>query len=430
MPHSKHIFRDILKGSSIAFLFRASGGIFQLILTLVAAKILGPTEAGQYFLVLAIANISMTIGRMGAPGAIISMIPAYCEHNQPSRAKGVFNMSLIVCALVSFYIAMLISLDSTQIAYKLLNQERIAGLLSLISLAIPWMAICYVYAAFFSAIRKIAYSQLIENFLLPVLSLIFFFAWGRHYGARGLAWCTIAAAASSAMCAMFLLSRCDTDIQKSEPEYEWKRFFEYSMPTLIISLMQVATNWAPNLLLGYYTSPAEVAQYHVVSRLALAFSLIAQSLTSSADSQFSRLNARGEHDILEKIGRNTTVLGAIISMPIAIIFLAFPERILNLIGNHYDNAVSALIIVTLGYVAYVTAGVAARILIVSGHMKPARNISLISTSIFFALCILLIPRYGIVGAAIAHAASNVFSSAISSWMLFRKLGITIFLFAS
>ncbi|MBK5286320.1 MAG: polysaccharide biosynthesis C-terminal domain-containing protein, partial [Bacteroidia bacterium] len=94
----------------------------------------------------------------------------------------------------------------------------------------------------------------------------------------------------------------------------------------------------------------------------------------------------------------------------------FGEEVLNLFGKHFEAGKSTLMILIFGNMFNVIAGPAGYVLTMTGHERLAFIAMSISCVLNIALNLILIPAYGITGAAIAV------SFALLSWNIL----ITIF----
>ena len=113
----------------------------------------------------------------------------------------------------------------------------------------------------------------------------------------------------------------------------------------------------------------------------------------------------------------------------AIIYFSHP--ILNLFGPEYatHTSVTALIILMLGYYCTTFACTAIQLLSDSENSIWLIHISAIEIIIITISALILVPRYGIIGAAFASAISLSLSSVAYIFIVWWKMKIKPFLFA-
>ena len=108
------------------------------------------------------------------------------------------------------------------------------------------------------------------------------------------------------------------------------------------------------------------------------------------------------------MARQSTKMIFFSSLPILIILLAVPEFILGLFGNEFKTGASALIFLTIAQFINAFTGSVGYILQMTGYQKYYQNVIFLGTIINIVLNYILIPIWGIAGAAIASATSMFF----------------------
>ncbi len=89
-----------------------------------------------------------------------------------------------------------------------------------------------------------------------------------------------------------------------------------------------------------------------------------------------------------------------------------------------------LVILALGHFIYVATGPVGYLLLMTGHEKVERNNVFLSAGISILLGLLLIPPYGIVGAAVATVIALVFKNLNSVRLVRKYLSISVWSFSS
>ena len=92
-------------------------------------------------------------------------------------------------------------------------------------------------------------------------------------------------------------------------------------------------------------------------------------------------------------------------------------------GNEYISGYAALVILCVSQSVCIITGPGGVLLNMSGHEKIVMKILLFSATLNIILNAILIPRYGINGAAISTAISTVIWHVLQSAMSYRYLGV-------
>ena len=116
-----------------------------------------------------------------------------------------------------------------------------------------------------------------------------------------------------------------------------------------------------------------------------------------------------------------------LSLPLVLLIVIFPETILSFFGEKYIASKQALIIMTISQGICTSFGAVTVYLNMTGRQKIFQNVLLISVFINCLLNRLLIPKYGMTGAAIAFSASLFFWNFIACLLIYKKDKVKIFI---
>jgi O-antigen/teichoic acid export membrane protein len=174
------------------------------------------------------------------------------------------------------------------------------------------------------------------------------------------------------------------------------------------------------ILLEYLQTTEAVAEYRAVLPFAKLNFLVLESFAFLFIPLAARIFARGDRTGMNALYWQTTVWTAVLSFPVfAVMFaLARPVTIL-LFGAEYATAAPVLSLLALGYYFHAALGFSHHILRVCGRVRYVFTIDVITILIGLALHLLLIPRYGALGAAVGTTATFVLHK------LLGQLGLAI-----
>jgi O-antigen/teichoic acid export membrane protein len=127
---------------------------------------------------------------------------------------------------------------------------------------------------------------------------------------------------------------------------------------------------------------------------------------------------------LEKLLQQVTLLVSLLTLPIAFVFIAFPQRILWIFGAEFSTGAGALVILVLGQFASVITGSVVYALMMTGHEGTARNVTMLGASSNLVFNLVLVPVYGMYGAAVGTALSTVLLNIAALYAVYRALSIT------
>lgn len=113
----------------------------------------------------------------------------------------------------------------------------------------------------------------------------------------------------------------------------------------------------------------------------------------------------------------------VLALPVLLTFVLVPGFVMGLFGPEFEVGASVLVILALGQFVNVSTGSVGFVLIMTGRERMARNNAAVAAGVNIVLQVLLIPRFGAVGAAIATAVSVALLNLTAAYLVHRSLGI-------
>jgi len=179
------------------------------------------------------------------------------------------------------------------------------------------------------------------------------------------------------------------------------------------------------------TSSEDVGIYRVVAASVLMINFGKQAIVSVVSPFFSRMYAKSEMQSLQALVTKSNQVVFLLSLPAFLVFLLAGEAMLGLIfGEEFSAGYVPLVILSLGYVFGMTIGSVSALLNMTGHEKYTAISVGMSAVLNIVLNLLLIPVWGIAGAATAMAVSMVISNSMLWVIAVRQLGIKSGIFGS
>jgi O-antigen/teichoic acid export membrane protein len=196
---------------------------------------------------------------------------------------------------------------------------------------------------------------------------------------------------------------------------------------LTTDLVYVALNTTDALVLGHFWGATDVAAYRVVQPLVGLNQLVYSSFTLLYMPAASRLFARGDRDGVAHLYWRTAIWMAVFSFPIFALTTTLAQPVtVGLYEERYAD--SAFYMALLSFAAYVNValGFNGLTLRVFGFVRYTVVINLISAAISVVLNLVLIPRYGALGAAVATTISLITFNLLKQAGLRLGTGISVF----
>ena len=161
----------------------------------------------------------------------------------------------------------------------------------------------------------------------------------------------------------------------------------------------------------------------MANRAAALTSFVLMGVNSISAPKFAALYEQGDLVTLGRIARNSAKLMALAAAPFLLVCLTFPAWIMGLFGAQFTAGGTILAVLAAGQYVNVVTGSVGFLLMMCGYEAAYRNNFVLCTVLSLLLNGLLVPRLGVLGAAIATAVTLATQNVIAAILVWRKLGV-------
>jgi O-antigen/teichoic acid export membrane protein len=182
---------------------------------------------------------------------------------------------------------------------------------------------------------------------------------------------------------------------------------KFSIPLMFIAILGTMLHWMDIMMLGYFTDAKTVGLYHPAIRTAGLQQGILSSFIGIFAPMFTGYFSEENHEKMSDIYKLVTRWLLTIILPFTLVVIIFSKNVMLLFGDEFINVAPSLIILTIAMAIYSFLGASSTALTVTGFQRFNLINAILALILNGILNIILIPRYGIIGAAWA-----TFSSAI------------------
>jgi O-antigen/teichoic acid export membrane protein len=416
------LLREFGSGAALAFALKACAFVGMYGVAIAAARQLGVSNAGQFFLLLTVVTVVSTLARLGFDKPLVRLVASLHTARQSGRIWPATATAFWLVAIASSIAALALWLASEPAAARLSAGEMTGASLRAIVWAIPALALSGLISLAYQGLHRIGFHLLLLSVLTPFLMLALI-------GVKvilGLTWDfpALYAIAAGLTLAFALLS--------------WRRtstasIFAFDLPairpilassraTFVVVAAQLLIGWAPTLLLGIFASGRQVAIYHVADRTALSISFVLIAVNVIAAPKFASLYSAGNLPMLRRAVVWSTGLMTAASLPIALVFFLLPEQVLGLFGAGFDASADALRVLTAGQLVATAMGSMSNLLLMTGHERDLRNLIVLGAAANVIAGAWAASSFGAIGSASVTAASMGVVSLLAATAVRRRLG--------
>ncbi|MDQ3777922.1 MAG: oligosaccharide flippase family protein, partial [Actinomycetota bacterium] len=418
--------RTVARGGTLTIVGFMASAVLQSLLVVVITRGLGAGPAGVFFEAVALFTILSNWAQLGADVGCVREIARLRALGRIADATRSVAVALVPVLAVGTLAAVVVYACAPAIAtvfFDPLHRDAGARDIRFIAFFLPLAAATTVTLGASRGFGTMKPYVLVQNIALPAARIVLVFAAvaaGVGTGAVALAWTSplLGAWAVALGCLAWALRRTrggegDEHAAASPlPALAWS-FWRFSAPRAVAAAFGTTVTWLDVLLVGAYTSASEAAIYAAASRLALVGAYALYAAGMALGPQFSSLIAQDRRDVVDGLYQAATAWLIALGWPLYATLAVFAPVFMEIFGPHYVAGATALTILALaGLVNFATGNVTLLLLMAGGSGWNMFNAAA-SLATNVALNLVLIPRYGIEGAALAWAASIVLNNVLA-----------------
>ena len=420
------IGRKVAKEASISFGGMGMGSLFRYLFSIMMARWLGPQMLGIYSLGNAITRIGEIFGIMGLDNGVLRYVSREKEKNDNVR-NSIYS-SIKMGFISSIFIGLLLYFSSDWIVLNLFNEDEfLSTVIKVYALTLPF-TVTTLIASFatqgFKILKyKVFVNQIVNPFTLlltMILSYVFF----------GVNVAILAPTVVSAVIGFFLILHylngfVDVSVSKVLNAKFDNKILRFSLPLMFVSAIGIIMHWTDIIMLGILKDAKDVGLYHPVERTAGLIRMILFAFASIFAPLFSQyFHEKNQTKMLEVFQLSTKWI-LLTSLPLFIFLILFSNTILMLFGSEFGNNSLALPILTVGIMIQAVFGLGSPSLTMSGFQKYNLINALVALFTNIFLNIMLIPQFGIAGAAMGTTIALFLISLLRFFENYYLLGLNL-----
>jgi len=225
---------------------------------------------------------------------------------------------------------------------------------------------------------------------------------------------------------VILRRRLSAHIEAGARSYDFRLWIGTALPILLAEGFYLLLAHTDVLMLQQFRPPDEVAVYYAAAKTLAFVSFIGFSIAATTAHRCAAYQAAGDtqglHDFLAKVIRFTFWP----SLAVTLLLLAFGRPLLSLFGPGFGDGHHLMFIMSLGLVARAAIGPMERFLNMLGQQRACALVYASAFGINVALCLILIPYFGAIGAAVAIASALSVETLSLALVAKHQLGFNVF----
>lgn len=398
------VWERMARGGSLNLVGAVCQQAAQLLTIALIARVLGADDLGRYVLVYAVLMLLQLTALFGFRATLTRFVAMRLADEDGGRVRATIRFSLVVTTIAALILAAALALASGGFASVFHDDGMQQGFV-LAAVALPAITLRDACLAATQGWRTQRAFTLIGWIGEPVARLALTgLALAAGWGLEGAFLALVVSSWGSAVAAARALGRKLSTVVRDTGDTGHpgrRELLSFSFTSWGTTLASTGLIWAGTLLLGHLANTAAVGEYSVATRLVSLAVFVMAPINAAFAPQFAHLHHRGEIDQLGSAYAAATGWILRLSLPAFVVLLVFPKELLGLFGPGYVDAVAVTVLLAVGQLINAISGPCGTLLNMAGRVRLnlVNNVAVLILNI--ALNLLLIPPYGIVGAAIA-----------------------------
>jgi O-antigen/teichoic acid export membrane protein len=424
---------DRLRGEGLAaHLLRGVAGtgglgiaskLLSLLSAIVLGRSLGSEGYGYYAFALAVVAFIAIPAQLGLPQLILREVAAHHARSEWALLRGLRQRSVEISTVATLVGGVLGGGAVFLLADRIAALDPVAFGIAL--LLLPLQVGLAITGTILVGLRRMVRGTWPANLLQPALFCVLLVVLvSGMTPARAVALNLICTATGFAVTLWLLRRYWPREATQITPEFRTREWIGSLLPFTLLAGIALFSQKMDVLLLGWMTSASDVGIYNVALQGALLVSFPLTISHAVLAPNVARLHAQGDLVRLQRLVTLSTLAIALAAAAGAAVLLLTGEWLLaNLFGKAFAGGYTALLILTIGQLFSACAGAIGLFLTMTGHEKDTLRAVGLSAVLNLVLNLVLIPPYGIVGAAIATAVSQIVWNIVGGLLLYRRLGL-------
>lgn len=404
----------------------AASAILTLLTGVIFARWLKPEGFGTYSLIVSVVSFGASIGAAGMDSTVARYVCFYLGNQKRRLIRTVIGYGIRWGSVISAAVALT--------AFGLLHSGRLAGTkLSGIApfawctlLTIPALAVQAVLQQAVLALQAVRTRVVLEKIVQPLFRLALPFALVSFFREK-----TMAAVAGVVASSLLLIPMVGLALRRRlqslpcgqeaphEAQRQWRLF---AIPYVLFSLQNfVSAGMGIDILLvSALASVRDSGIYAACFRFTLGLTLARAGMDYAFGPRVGQLFGESDFAPIRDLYRASLAIGLAWTLPLSVVLISFSRPLMTtFFGAAYGKGAGALTVLVLGFAVDGSAGCYTTLLAMIGRPWLVLVNGLVGGVMAIGLCFLLIPPYGMIGAAVAVSAARCAATVLGTFEIWR-----------
>lgn len=422
---------EVVRGAAMVMGIRIGGAAIALLSQVLLARWMGAFEYGIFAYVWVWVIILGILAPMGFGTSTLRFVPDYRINEKWRRLAGILDASwrtvFLSGVMVAAFGLLVLAVFQNVIAPYYFWPMAVA------LICVPAFALTDTLEGTARAFGWVSLAYLPAYILRPLgiimIGGLVYLTLGELTGLQAVAGAFCAAILTLAGQRFLLHRSIAATVPKAKPVRHTKHWILASLPMLLTEGLYLVLLNSDIVLLGVFVDPDKVGVYFAATRIVNLVTFIYFAVAALAVPKFSELYAKDEKGELQHFVHNIIQWIFWPTLAAAAFILLFGRLALGFFGDGFEDGYVLLAILMIGFLARASTGPVEYLLNMTGHQNATAATYAGAAVLNIMLNLVLVPIYGLEGAAMATACSLVFASFWLFISVRQRLGISAFVFS-
>ncbi|EMV2916470.1 oligosaccharide flippase family protein [Vibrio alginolyticus] len=419
MPSGK---KSLLSTGLKTAITRVLSALFAFLLTLIVSKTSDASTAGQFFFLFNLVSLLAIVSQLGFDVSLVRY-NAIAFNNKEKLEQSQNYKTALYRSMAFCLLAIGVLLAAFNLFPEQLNQTQSPMYaITLCLLCIPFLVLAQTNSRVLQACRKVVSSLFALQLGGSMLMVIFVFALD-YIGQQNINnLMTALLLASIGVAVISSANWLGSDQYQTSAFVPNKKMVASAKQVWVGSIFTNVLQWGSLVIAGFFISTAEIGLLAAAQRTSLLIGFVLITINFVVAPMFASLYKERQLLKLQNLSRLACRANVGLAIVPVVICTLFPEFVMQFFGEEFLAAAPLLVVLSLGQLVNVATGSVGFLLLMSGHERTMKYITISSGTVSICLLVTLCQMFGVIGAAWAMAIGMAIQNLAALYFVKRYLG--------
>jgi O-antigen/teichoic acid export membrane protein len=415
----RHIL-NTAKGVGFLSLGSFVGHVARFVTAVLLARALGAEGMGMYALGLTAAGLFSSLAALGLDDAMVRYLAIQRREHDTAGLAGTLQIGLGVATGVGLLAGVALYAAAEPVASGIFDAPNLAPLLRVFGFVVPFMCLSNSLLGVARGFKRMdtaalgeeVVQSLVRLVLIGLLTIV-----GLDAMTAAIVFGISDVASSATMIVLLDRHAPLREVFHRGARREFREILSFAFPLWLAGALRKLRQNIETLLLGTLTAVSAVGVFSVAGKVNLISQSLYRAIITAVKPDIAELHGAQDRDGLRDLYRTATRWALLINLPFFVVMVVHAEPLLLVFGATFAVGSTALIILAVGELLHAGTGVCGSVLDMTRHTGAKLINSVTWLVLLLSANVLLIPRWGVVGAATASTLATGVVNLMRIWQV-------------